>query len=113
MIPNFATELETRMAQDDINKLVEWANKWQMNFNIGKCSVMHIGQNNMQGNYDMSKQQLPATDQQRDLGIIITKDLKWQSKQRKAAKWPTEYWGSLPLISGTKTKNSFSHYTNP
>ena len=29
--------------QQDINKLViEWANKWQMNFNLDKCSVMHI-----------------------------------------------------------------------
>ena len=33
--------------QEDINKLVEWANKWQMSFNVDKCSVMHIGHNNM------------------------------------------------------------------
>ena len=39
--PDDITEL-----QDDINKLVEWANKWQMNFNVDKCSVMHIGHNN-------------------------------------------------------------------
>ena len=74
-----------------------------MNFNVDKCSVMHIGLNNMQSNYNMSNQQLPTTDQQRDLGIIITKDLKWQ--KRKAEKRPSEYWGSLPPISGTKTKN--------
>ena len=64
--------------QEDINKLVEWGNKWKMNFNVDKCYVMHIGHNNMQTNYNMSTQQLPATDQQQDLGIIITKDLKWQ-----------------------------------
>ena len=63
--------------QEDINKLVEWANK-AMSFNVDKCSVMHIGHNNMQSNYTMSNQQLPTTDQQRDLGIIITEDLKWQ-----------------------------------
>ena len=62
--------------QEDINELVEWANKWQMSFNVDKCSVMHIGYNNMQSNYNMSNQQLPTTDQQRNLGIIITKDLK-------------------------------------
>ena len=61
--------------QEDINKLVEWANTWQMNFNVDKCSMMHIGHNNMQNNYNMSNQQLQTTDQQRDLGIIITKDL--------------------------------------
>ena len=38
-----------------------------MNLKIYKCSVMHIGHNNLQSNYNMSKQ--------RDLGIITTKDL--------------------------------------
>ena len=58
--------------QEDINKLVEWANKWQMNFNVDKCSVMHIGHNNMKSNYNISNQQSPTIDQQWDLGIIIT-----------------------------------------
>ena len=47
---------------------------------------MHIGHNNMQGNYNMSNQLLPSTDQQRDLGIIITKDLKWQKQTEKSCK---------------------------
>ena len=34
-------------------------------------------------------------------------------KERKAAKRPTECWGSLRAISGTRTKNWYSHYTNP
>ena len=72
--------------QEGINKHVEWANKWQMNFNVDKCSVMHIGHNNMQGNYNMSNQQLSTTDQHRDLGIIITKDLKWQKQTEKSCK---------------------------
>ena len=91
--------------QEDIKKLVEWANKWQMSFNVDKCSVMHIGHNNMQSNYKMSNQQFPTANQQRDLGIIITKDLKWQKQTEKAAKRPAEYWDSLPAISGTKIKN--------
>ena len=70
--------------QKDINNLVEWGNKWQISFNVEKCDVMHIGHNNMQSNYNMSNQQLPTTDQQRVQGIIITKDLKWQNKDRKA-----------------------------
>ena len=72
--------------QEDINKLVEWANKWQVSLNVDKCSVMHIGHNNMKSNYNMSNQQLPTTDQQRDLGIISTKDLKWQKQTEKRCK---------------------------
>ena len=48
--------------QEDINKLVEWANKWQMSFNVDECSVMHIGHNYMKSNYNMSNQQLPTTN---------------------------------------------------
>ena len=42
----------------------------------------------MQGNYNMSNQQLPTTDQQRDLGIIITMDLNWQKQTGNIFKAP-------------------------
>ena len=91
--------------QEDINKLVQWANKWQMSFNVDKCSVMYIEHNTMQSNCNVSNHQLPTTDQQRDLGIIITKDLKWQKQTEKSCKTANRVLGSLPAISGTKTKN--------
>jgi len=30
--------------QADLDRLVEWADKWQMQFNVSKCKVMHVGQ---------------------------------------------------------------------
>ena len=33
--------------QEDIHKMVEWENKWQVHFNVDKYSVMHIGHNNI------------------------------------------------------------------
>ena len=56
---------------------------------------MHIGHNNMQSNYNMSNQQLPTTDQQRDLGIIITKDLKWQKETEKSCKTANRVLGFI------------------
>ena len=35
-------ELET-----DLDTLVEWADRWQMEFNVGKCKVMHVGKKNV------------------------------------------------------------------
>ena len=32
--------------QQDINKLLDWSETWQMKFNINKCKVMHIGRHN-------------------------------------------------------------------
>ena len=66
---------------------------------------MSIGFNNMQRNYDMFNQQLPTTDQQRDQGIIITKDLKLQKQKEKSCKTAADYWGSFSAIYGTIIKN--------
>ena len=49
----------------------------------------------MHGNYNMSNQQLPTTDQQRDLGIIITKDLKWQTQTEKSCKTANRVLGFI------------------
>ena len=56
---------------------------------------MHIGHNNMQSNYNMSNRQLPTTDQQRDLGLIITKDLKWQKQIEKSSKTANRVLGFI------------------
>ena len=77
---------EVLQLQEDLNRLVDGANTWQMNFNIDKCAVMHIGHNNIQHNYTMENQQLLATENQRDLGITITTDLKWQIQTKKSCK---------------------------
>ena len=43
----------------------------------------------------MSNQQLPTTDQQRDLGIIITKDRKWQKQTEKSCKTANRILGFI------------------
>jgi hypothetical protein len=32
--------------QEALDCLCEWADKWGMSFNYGKCKIMHIGKNN-------------------------------------------------------------------
>ena len=97
--PDDITEL-----QEDINKLVEWANKWKMSFNIDKCSVMHIRHNNMQSNYRIYNQKLPQQINSAIKESSSAKTSSGKNKQRKPAKRSTECWSSLPAISGTKTK---------
>ena len=35
-----------RVLQEDLNRVVEWAKRWKMEFNVEKCKVMHLGYNN-------------------------------------------------------------------
>ncbi|CAM4676294.1 unnamed protein product [Lepidochelys kempii] len=37
------TKADCEELQKDLTKLSDWARKWQMKFNVGKCKVMHIG----------------------------------------------------------------------
>jgi len=40
--------------QKDLDRLVEWADKWQMQFNVSKCKVMHVGKKNPRHPFYMS-----------------------------------------------------------
>ena len=37
------TQRDCEELQRDLSKLGEWASKWQMQFNVSKCKVMHVG----------------------------------------------------------------------
>lgn len=36
-------ERQAREMQEDNDKLVDWAKRWKMQFNVGMCKVMHFG----------------------------------------------------------------------
>ena len=86
--------------QEDINKLLNGRTSSKISFNVDKCSVMHIGHTDVQSNNNMSNQQLPTTDQQRDLGIIIPKDLKWQKQTDKSCKNANRVLGFIARTLG-------------
>ena len=70
----------------DLIKLGEWSERWQMPFNCGKCKVMHIGDRNPQANYSLQGSEIQSVDQEEDLGIIISKDLKFTKQSIKVEK---------------------------
>jgi len=62
--------------QSDLNKLCKWAEEWQMRFNVSKCKVMHIGSNNAGASYYMNGQLLDQMLMHKDLGVIVTCNVK-------------------------------------
>jgi len=67
---------EHDIIQKDLDVLQTWADTWQMEFNVSKCKVMHLGYHNMDYSYSMYGQMLQSTDTEKDLGVLITSDLK-------------------------------------
>ena len=51
-----------------------------MDFNVNKCGIMHIGKRNLEFQYQMNDGWVESVDEERDLRVLISKDLKF-SKQ--------------------------------
>ena len=61
--------------QRDLTRVQEWAKRWKMEFNIGKCKIMHIGKKNPKNVYGMEGTELETTRAERDLGVTIDDQL--------------------------------------
>uniref|UniRef100_A0A8C5MLW7 Reverse transcriptase domain-containing protein n=1 Tax=Leptobrachium leishanense TaxID=445787 RepID=A0A8C5MLW7_9ANUR len=64
-------EQDVTSLQRDLDRLGDWALKWQMRFNLDKCKVMHFGVKNTQAIYTLNGTELGKYKQEKDLGIII------------------------------------------
>jgi len=53
-----------------------------MLFNMDRCKVMHMGYNNLQAEYVTDGSKLESADEEKDLGVIINDDLKWDNVMR-------------------------------
>jgi len=68
---------------------------WQMLFNADRCKVMHMGFNNKQAKYDMNDVQLECVSEEKDFGVIISGDLKWQKQCSDAVKKANRMLGMI------------------
>ena len=62
--------------QRDLDIIVEWADRWQIEFNVDKCKVMHIWMKNAKFPYYMRGNILKEVEVKKDLGVLISADLK-------------------------------------
>ena len=76
--------------REDLRKLGEWSEKWQMPFNLGKCKVMHIGSANPRSDYSLLGSDIECTEVEKDLGVVISSDMKFSQQcievEKKAQK---------------------------
>jgi ribonucleases P/MRP protein subunit RPP40 len=59
-----------------LDRMMEWAETWGMEFNRQKCKVMHFGSGNPQCQYQMAGHVLERMEEEKDVGITITQNLK-------------------------------------
>ena len=72
--------------QKALDRLVDWAGKWCMSFNLDKCKIMHVGHGNPQHKYFMEGVELKTVEEEKDIGVLIHKSLKPGRHCEKVAK---------------------------
>jgi len=67
--------------QNDIFKLQEWSDKWNLYFNVTKCNVMHIGKRNPEYEYEMKvsngEQKINVCESEKDLGVTFDRQFSF------------------------------------
>jgi len=72
--------------RNNLKNFVKWSVDWQMLFNTDKCKIVHIGYSNCHADYYISGNELETVDEQKNLGGIVSKDLKWDKQCSQAVK---------------------------
>ena len=67
--------------QEDLNNLVLWSTTWNLLFNEGKCSIVRVFTkcSPLLYDYDLSGKPVAVSTTHRDLGVVVSSDLKWKS----------------------------------
>jgi ribonucleases P/MRP protein subunit RPP40 len=87
--------------QEDIDRIVQWCDKWLMRLNVAKCKVMHIGKDNPKASYHMRDSLsgklhvLEETELERDLGVYVSHDLKSKGQVDQATNKANSVLGML------------------
>jgi hypothetical protein len=96
------SEQDTIDLQNDIDAAAEWSRKWLHPFNVDKCKVMHVGRPGNRSNnfYTMpdaegTRRLLDVTSTERDLGVIVSNDLKVRVQVETAASVANRALGRL------------------
>ena len=96
--------------QSDLDELSNWSDKWLLRFNTDKCKVMHLGHRNPSSYYLQEgpvRKLLQTVNEERDLGVYVTSDLKPSLHCGRAAAKATSVLGLIRRHFKYIDKDSF------
>jgi hypothetical protein len=110
-------EKDREELQEALDQLCIWAEKWGMVFNVAKCKVMHMGHHNPAFNYTMNGHVLEETKEERDIGVIVSANMKPTAQCMRAAKTAQTVLGQLSRAFHYRdlcasTSNTCDHTSN-
>ena len=98
---------DAAVLQQCLDQLQDWATTWGMSFNVQKCKVMHIGRTNPEAEYTMNGVVLGTTDCERDIGVLMSSNLKPTAQCREAARKANGVLGQIARAFHYRNKKTF------
>ncbi len=71
--------------QEDLRKISQRSERWEMPFNVNKCHILHVGRRNQKFDYEMNGVKLESVQCVKDLGVSIASNLKFSRQCNEAA----------------------------
>ena len=100
------TDSDRRQVQNDLDKLQNWSARWQLRFNVDKCSVLHIGSRNPFFKYSLFGRELADVAEEKDLGIVVDRELKFHRQAAVAASKANQILGVIRRSFASLTTQS-------
>ena len=94
------SKYDQKLLQSDINELYNWSLRNKIRFHPDKCKIISISLKHKPYNfiYNMNGHTLEPVDHERDLGVIVSKNLKWNKHQNNILSKSRQKLGILKRI---------------
>ena len=88
--------------QKDIDRLQDWAEKWQLKFHPDKCKVLRIGHGHPEFTYTLTTETgenpLECSHVEKDLGILVDDQLKFTQQVQQAVSKTNRLLGGRVVV---------------
>ena len=115
-----SSQKDALILQSDINKLINWSNKWLLSFNLEKCHVLTLGkfEDIMYAHrYSVCEHEIEHVDQEKDLGVILEPNLSFAEHISTKVKVANSLVGtirrSFSFLDAKSFKILFTSYVRP
>jgi hypothetical protein len=92
--------------QSSLDKLKDWSEMWQMQFNADKCKVLHFGKQKEKKQYKIGDSVLADAETEKDLGVYIQDNLKPEKHIDEAVKKANRILGQIYRTMEYKSKEN-------
>ncbi len=79
------TDHDGMSLQEDLRKISEWSQRWEMPFKVKKLHILQVGTRSKQYEYEMNGTKLESVQCVKNLGLTVVSSLKFSQQCKDAA----------------------------